>query len=297
MTSTEQKELIKHTIEELSDPSSYKSLFHQLNDDDSLPSIEALKHLVDLCRAVLFPGYFSNSRISMQTIQNHIGVNTEKLFAILKQEVHAGLCFADKRKSDCACSSLHDEAAYIAAKFISMLPEIRKTLATDIDATYQNDPAAQNLGEVIFCYPGIRAIVNYRIAHALYTLSVPYIPRIISEMAHSETGIDIHPAAQIGSYFSIDHGTGIVIGQTSIIGNHVRLYQGVSLAGQPDSAIINRHSDQRRHPLLEDYVTVYSNASLLGNITIGKGATIYGNVWVSEDVAPSSEIKQNVKTI
>ena len=154
-------------------------------------------------------------------------------------------------------------------------------VATDAEATFDGDPAATNLREVIFCYPGLRAIANYRVAHCLFQLGVPYIPRMITEMAHRETGIDIHPGAVIGHHFSIDHGTGTVIGETSEIGNHVRIFQGVSLAGAklgPD-ANGNTIRGVRRHPVLADHVTVYSNSTLIGRIHVGEGATVCGNSY------------------
>ena len=159
---------------------------------------------------------------------------------------------------------------------------------------FDSDPAAQNPGEIIFCYPGFRAICNYRIAHKLYQLAVPFIPRMITEMAQSETGIDIHPGATIGHHFSIDHGTGTVIGETSVIGNHVRIFQGVSLAGAklPPDEKGNTIRGIARHPVLGDQVTVYSNATLIGKIPIGEGATICGNVWVAEDVPAGATVSQ-----
>ena len=174
------------------------------------------------------------------------------------------------------------------------MPEIRSQLETDVIAAYDGDPAAVSLGEVISCYPTIKALTNYRVAHELYRMNVPLIPRIITEMAHSETGIDIHPGAQIGRYFTIDHGTGVVIGATCIIGEHVKLYQGVTLGAKsfPLDEEGNPIKGIPRHPIIEDNVIVYSNATILGRITIGKGATIGGNVWVTEDVPAGSRIIQ-----
>ena len=191
-----------------------------------------------------------------------------------------------------------EEAALLAAKFISHLPAMRRILATDVEAAYNGDPAAHSFGEVISCYPAIRAISNYRIAHELLRLGVPLIPRIISEMAHSETGIDIHPGAEIGTHFTIDHGTGVVIGETCIIGNNVKLYQGVTLGaksfpldqdGKPIKGI-------PRHPILEDNVIVYSNATILGRIVIGRDATVGGNIWVTEDVPAGARIVQTKRS-
>ena len=171
---------------------------------------------------------------------------------------------------------------------------MRRVLATDVAAAYNGDPAAHSFGEVISCYPAIRAISNYRIAHELLRLGVPLIPRIITEMAHSETGIDIHPGAVIGSHFTIDHGTGVVIGETCIIGNNVKLYQGVTLGAKsfPLDADGKPIKGIPRHPILEDNVIVYSNATILGRITIGQGATVGGNIWVTENVPPGARIVQ-----
>ena len=171
---------------------------------------------------------------------------------------------------------------------------MRRILATDVEAAYNGDPAAKSYGEVIFCYPAIKAISNYRIAHELLELGVPLIPRMITEMAHSETGIDIHPGAKIGSHFTIDHGTGVVIGATSSIGNNVKLYQGVSLGAKsfPLDADGKPIKGIPRHPILEDNVIVYSNATILGRITIGRDATVGGNIWVTENIPAGAKIVQ-----
>ena len=167
-------------------------------------------------------------------------------------------------------------------------------LATDVEAAYNGDPAAESYGEIISCYPIIKALSNYRIAHELLLLGVPLIPRIITEMAHSETGIDIHPAARIGHHFTIDHGTGVVIGATCIIGNHVKLYQGVTLGAKSFPLDDDGHPIKGipRHPILEDDVIVYSNATILGRITVGRSATVGGNIWVTEDVPAGARLVQ-----
>lgn len=290
--------VLNETVEKLSDECSYKQLFHAYRDEEALPSGEVLEEIIDLCRAILFPGYYGNVRISTQTIRFHTGVNIEKLHELLSRQIYAGLCLADTSCTSCAEELIFSQAEKLSEAFISTLPEMRCLLATDAEAAYNGDPAAQNINEVIFCYPGFRAIGNYRIAHQLYKLGVPFIPRMITEMAHSETGIDIHPGAQIGHYFSIDHGTGTVIGETSVIGNNVRIFQGVSLAGEklPPDENGNAIRGVPRHPILEDNVTVYSNATLLGKIRVGKGATICGNVWITGDVPPGAVITQNKVT-
>lgn len=290
--------VLNETVEKLSDECSYKQLFHAYRDEEALPSGEVLEEIIDLCRAILFPGYYGNARISTQTIRFHTGVNIEKLHELLSRQIYAGLCLADTSCTSCAEELIFSQAEKLSEAFISTLPEMRCLLATDAEAAYNGDPAAQNINEVIFCYPGFRAIGNYRIAHQLYKLGVPFIPRMITEMAHSETGIDIHPGAQIGHYFSIDHGTGTVIGETSVIGNNVRIFQGVSLAGEklPPDENGNAIRGVPRHPILEDNVTVYSNATLLGKIRVSKGATICGNVWITGDVPPGAVITQNKVT-
>ena len=288
---------LTQAVSELSDKHSYEGLFHQYKDGDPLPSGKSLRRIVELSREILFPGYFGNSTVHRRTINYHIGVNVEELFGLLTEQIQAGLCFGlENTPSDNVIKKIpdRDTAASIAARFISKLPEIRRILATDVEAAYYGDPAATCFGEIICCYPIIRAITNYRIAHELYMLNVPLIPRIITEMAHSETGIDIHPGAQIGHHFTIDHGTGVVIGATCIIGNNVMLYQGVTLGAKsfPLDENGNPIKGIARHPILEDDVIVYSNATILGRITIGKGATIGGNIWVTESVPAGSRIVQ-----
>ncbi len=288
--------ILTHAVDELSESESYKGLFQQHTDGNPLPSAQALRDIIELARAIIFPGFFGNSTVNSRTVGYHIGVNVERLYDLLTGQILAGLCFVGdgESKSECCTENQREEAAHLSAQFISRLPELRRLLATDVEAAYNGDPAAQSFGEVISCYPAIRAISNYRIAHCLLELGVPLIPRIITEMAHSETGIDIHPGARIGSHFTIDHGTGVVIGETCIIGNNVKLYQGVTLGaksfpldeeGKPIKGI-------PRHPILEDDVIVYSNATILGRITIGRGATVGGNIWVTENVDPGARITQ-----
>lgn len=279
---------LAQVVRELTTPEPTDALLYHHDDGSPLPSLSALNEIISLCRAILFPGYFGYSGISSHTIAYHTGVNVESLYHKLTEQIKAGLCFSEGNK----CSRA--EAENISSRFVSRLPHLRRLLATDVIAAYEGDPAATSYGEVISCYPAIRAISNYRIAHELYLLGVPLIPRIITELAHSETGIDIHPAATIGSHFTIDHGTGVVIGATSILGNHVKLYQGVTLGAKsfPLDAQGNPIKGIDRHPILEDNVIVYSNSTILGRITIGHDAIIGGNVWVTEDVAPGTKVMQ-----
>ena len=187
------------------------------------------------------------------------------------------------------------ESKQVVSVFVEFLPELRRVLMTDIEAAYYGDPAAKSFAEIILCYPAVRAISNHRIAHKLLEQGVPMIPRMISEMAHSETGIDIHPGATIGERFSIDHGTGVVIGETAIIGDNVKIYQGVTLGAKSFELdeFGNPVKDVPRHPILEDDVIVYANATILGRVTIGKGAVIGGNIWVTSDVERGAKVVQS----
>lgn len=286
--------LLAQTVTELSEDSSLKGLFHEHQDGDPLPSGKVLHEIIELCRAILFPGFYGKSTVNHHTITYHIGVNIERLYNLLTEQIHAGLCFDAKETGDCACDTKREKAIDLAGQFISRLPALREALATDVEAAYNGDPAAESYGEIISCYPIIKALSNYRIAHELLLLGVPLIPRIITEMAHSETGIDIHPAARIGHHFTIDHGTGVVIGATCIIGNHVKLYQGVTLGAKSFPLDDDGHPIKGipRHPILEDDVIVYSNATILGRITVGRGATVGGNIWVTEDVPAGARLVQ-----
>jgi serine O-acetyltransferase len=286
--------IIQETVERLAEYHSYKSICHQYREGEPLPSVKALGEVIDLVRAIVFPGFFGNSNISQRNIHYYLGVNVDQLFNHLYEQILAGYCFDCKDDTGKSLERHRQRAKENADEFIAFLPELRAIMITDVEAAYLGDPAAHSHGEVIFCYPTIKAITNYRIAHQLHSMGVPLIPRIITELAHSETGIDIHPGAVIGKYFTIDHGTGVVIGATSILGDHVKLYQGVTLGAKsfPLDENGNPIKDIPRHPILEDGVIVYSNATILGRITIGQGATIGGNIWVTEDVPAGARMIQ-----
>ena len=286
--------ILKNIISELSEEESYKSVCHRCNTEQPMPSIDSTSKIVELTRHVIFPGYFGNTPTRSGSIQYYIGTNIEQLYELLRHQIYAGLCFEDCETDDETTSGKKIEAASLAVAFMEQLPSIRKSLSTDVEAAYLGDPAAHSHSEVIFCYPAIKAIVNYRVAHALSNLNVPIIPRLITEMAHSETGIDINPEAQIGDYFAIDHGTGVVIGSTTIIGNNVKIYQGVTLGAKsfPLDSDGNPIKGIPRHPIVEDNVIIYAQATILGRITIGANSVIGGNVWVTNDVPPNSKIVQ-----
>lgn len=253
------------------------------------PSVDALKEIVRLAKTIVFPDFVDMRRNSRTMRSYLVGTSLEKLYSSLSREiVHAIRFSADRTERDA-----DNEARGLALRFIDMLPEIRRFLYTDVEAMYDNDPAVDNYAEVILCYPVVQAMVNYRLAHALLTLGIPVIPRILTELAHSLTGIDIHPGAAIGEYFAIDHGTGVVIGETCVIGSHVTLYQGVTLGAKNFTLDSHGHPvNIPRHPIIEDNVTVYSNSTILGRITVGRGSVIGGNVWLTYSVPPGSRILQ-----
>ena len=255
-----------------------------------LPSVEDVKCIVSLIKSIVFTDYFHKRQPDEELSAYQIGVSMAELYRLLRQQIARGLQFCEEcQEGDVLC-----KGEEMALQFIDSLPEIKRLLYTDIQAMFDNDPAAQTYGEVIFCYPVVNTMTHYRVAHKLHEMQVPVIPRIITEQAHSKTGIDIHPGAQIGEYFSIDHGTGVVIGETCIIGNHVTLYQGVTLGAKSF-----KYDEQGnmlnvpRHPIIEDNVTVYSNASILGRITIGHDSVIGGNIWLTHSVPAYSRILQS----
>lgn len=235
------------------------------------PSVSQLKRLMELVGYVIFPDY---SDVPSWTNGN------EAIHAVLADQLSTITTITEPDK--------------MADDFVQALPEIARLLHTDALAVMHNDPAVKSMQEVILCYPVVKVMVHYRTAHQLHLQGVPIIPRVITEMAHSATGIDIHPAAQIGEHFCIDHGTGVVIGATSVIGNHVMLYQGVTLGAKNFSYDANGVPiDMPRHPILEDHVTVYSNTSILGRVRIGHHTIVGGNVWLTHDVPPHSRVLQS----
>ncbi|MDR1594717.1 MAG: serine acetyltransferase [Prevotellaceae bacterium] len=254
-----------------------------------LPNVNRIEEIVNLLKSILFSGFFGDAEINDDNRKYYTVQYIEKLYALLNEQIYTSICFPNSNNPD----DMEKLSSELTATFIGKLPEIKRMLSTDVKAVYDGDPAATNHEEVIFCYPAIRAMINYRVAHELLIMGIPVLPRIITELAHSSTGIDIHPGAKIGEYFSIDHGTGIVIGETCIIGNHVRLYQGVTLGAKgfklDDKGI---PLNVPRHPILEDYVIVYSNSTILGRITIGHHTIIGGNIWQVNSVPPYSRIIQ-----
>lgn len=256
-------------------------------------SSRELEKMMELVKYVVFPEYsdipaWTDGRMAIHSIL------LEQLPTVMKSDARTAMSADAQTAMKANAPVMGTDVETIASAFVDSLDEIGRLLHTDVQAVAHNDPAVQDLGEVVLCYPLVKVMLHYRSAHRLYELGVPRIPRILTEMAHSATGIDIHPAAQIGEYFAIDHGTGVVIGATSIIGNHVMLYQGVTLGAKSFSYDAEGHPvDKPRHPILEDNVTVYSNTSILGRVTIGHDTIVGGNIWLTHDVPPCSVIKQS----
>ncbi len=259
-----------------------------------LPSYEVVISICEDLKEILYPGYRRREGLHRGNVVYHVG----DLIDGLHDKLTTQICRALRHEAGASCDQdeEHDFEALGQAKtllFLGKLPELRATLAKDVQAAYDGDPACKNLDEVIFCYPGLEAVTVFRLAHLLYELEIPFIPRMMTEWAHRRTGIDIHPGATIGEYFFIDHGTGVVIGETCEIGRHVKLYQGVTLGALsfPTDGEGNVVRGQKRHPTIEDRVVVYAQATILGGRTvIGTEAVIASNVWLTRSVAPRTTV-------
>jgi len=283
--------VLTDVVGRLCTPSSYQKFACRQLAGSPMPSLAVLEEVMMRLKAVLFPGYYGDPEITPDTLSYHTGAHLDLVFRKLADQIKRGFCFICLDQGR-ACTGCDEQAIIKATAFLESIPSIREKLVLDVQAAFEGDPAAKSPGETIFCYPSITALIHQRVAHELYTRGVDIIPRIITEMAHSATGIDIHPGAQIGKGFFIDHGTGVVIGETCVIGDNVRLYQGVTLGAKsfPKDPQGNPVKGLPRHPIVEDDVTIYSGATLLGRITIGKGAVIGANVWVTQDVPPGGRV-------
>ncbi|MGZ4977362.1 MAG: serine O-acetyltransferase EpsC [Methylobacter sp.] len=264
---------------------------HRRDRPPKLPSRKELQVILDGLGAVLFPNRLGLPDLNDEGIDYFVGHTLDTLLRELYKQIRRELQFI---LGHVAVDDTYQQAVAITREFAARLPEVRVLLDSDIQAAYEGDPAARSSDEVLVCYPGITAIIHHRLAHVLYQLGAPLVARIISELAHSATGIDIHPGAQIGESFFIDHGTGVVIGETAVIGRHVRVYQAVTLGAKrfqkDENGILVKGN--ARHPIVEDDVVIYAGATILGRITIGRGSTIGGNVWLTHSVPPGSNITQ-----
>lgn len=264
----------------------------RLNLPPKLPSKKVLKQIIDNLAAVLFPNRLGLPEIDDEGIDYFVGRTLDSVLGQLNRQIALELRFiAEQKRQE---NDAQAKSNQITREFAASLPMIRILIDSDIQAAYEGDPAASSPDEVLVCYPGITAMIHHRFAHQLYQLGAPLVARIITEIAHSATGIDIHPGAQIAESFFIDHGTGVVIGETAIIGRHVRVYQAVTLGAKrfakDENGILVKGN--ARHPIVEDDVVIYAGATILGRITIGKGTTIGGNVWLTHSVPPGSHVNQ-----
>ena len=260
--------------------------------ESSLPSKSNVIEILEGLREILFPGYYSSEQFCWDNIQYFVGSKIDDLFIKLSAEISKSIRHECKEDGH-ICIECRDKAEKCVTDFFGNIPMLRDLLAEDVNAAYDGDPAAKSLDEIIFSYPGMLAVTTYRIAHELHVQGIPLIPRIMTEYAHGATGIDIHPGAVIGRSFFIDHGTGVVIGETTEIGDRVRLYQGVTLGALsvPKDSDGTSMRGRKRHPTIEDDVTIYAGATILGGETvIGKGSIIGGNVWIVEPVPPGTTV-------
>jgi serine O-acetyltransferase len=285
---TKQKlpKIAEQVIESCQDPDTYTHI-----DAEPIHSENYVLDILDKFREILFPGYFTREKLDPVSLRYSLGKAVTTLYDMLAVQVSHNIRH-DCLRYDLPCSECDERGQYIALAVLEQIPAIRRMLATDVQAAYDGDPAAKSHDEIVFSYPGLHAILVYRVAHILYSLEVPLLPRIMTEHAHSVTGIDIHPGATIGERFVIDHGTGVVIGETTQIGNNVRIYQGVTLGAlslPKDAGRLLR--GKKRHPTIEDDVIIYSGATILGGETvIGTRSVIGGNVWITESVPPDTTV-------
>lgn len=285
------RQIISDTVDRLLAAESLRQVGVSAGEDAALPSQPAVDEIIDLVRSIIFPGHFGRHITPRQNPMYWLGTTVDRLGEVLSAQIAAALNMLDNDGVDPVTRSRCDG---ITTDFISSLPEVREALALDAEAIYLGDPAAVSVDEVICSYPAIRAITNYRVANRLYRLGVPVLPRMICERAHRETGIDIHPGATIGNAFMIDHGTGVVIGETAVIGDNVKLYQGVTLGARsfPTDEGGNPVKGLPRHPVIGNNVIIYANSTILGRITIGSDSVIGGNIWITSDVEPGSIVLQ-----
>ncbi|WP_077002629.1 serine O-acetyltransferase EpsC [Variovorax sp. KK3] len=257
------------------------------------PSREALAGIVESLKGALFPMRLGPQDLHHENEDFYVGHTLDAALQGLLTQARLELNFSARHAAPLA-EAIDEQAALAVRAFGAALPGLRRLLDTDVLAAYQGDPAARSVDEVLLCYPGVLAMIHHRLAHQLYTLGLPLLARIVAELAHSQTGIDIHPGATIGPGFFIDHGTGVVIGETAVIGQGVRVYQAVTLGAKrfPTDDTGHLQKGLPRHPVVQDDVVIYAGATILGRVTLGKGATIGGNVWVTDDVAPGASVTQ-----
>lgn len=275
-------------VKELRNPSRTLATGKVLSVRRELPSHDALVTIARSLRSVLFPAHFGPSDLTEEGLEYFVGHTLDATLLALHEQVRRALSYAEHT------GARKEHATEVVHAFAQRLPHVRALLDSDARAAFEGDPAATSIDEAIFCYPGVAAITLHRLAHELYRLDVPLIPRIVAEIAHADTGVDLHPGAEIGASFFIDHGTGVVVGETTRIGERVRLYQGVTLGAKSFPLDDDGHptKGELRHPIVEDDVVIYAGATVLGRIRIGAGSSIGGNVWLTRSVPPHSRVTQ-----
>lgn len=289
-STTQIREKIPDIVEELVKSCNGERCFDHIGPEP-LPSPDAVVDIIQRANRILYPGYFLRTRVDAVNLKYYLGQEATAFFELLSEQITWAIRH-DCLRHNMPCTHCEERGHEMAISFMHTLPQLRAVLATDVRAAFDGDPAAKSYDEIIFSYPGLAAITAYRVAHQLFHLGVPLIPRIMSEYAHSLTGIDIHPGAHIDESFFIDHGTGVVIGETTEIGKRVRIYQGVTLGALslPRDAV-DQLRDQKRHPTIEDDVIIYSGATILGGETvIGARSVIGGNVWITDSVPPDTKV-------
>jgi serine O-acetyltransferase len=265
---------------------------HNLDQERRLPSTELTIRILETIIEVLYPGLFGNQHLTRSNVAYHVGALLDDIAEDLREQILLAIRYECTRK-DAGCEHCETAARETVEAFIATLPRVRRQLSLDIQAAFDGDPAAKSFEEIVLSYPGLKAVTVYRIAHELWVLEVPLLPRIMTEHAHRSTGIDIHPGARIGKSFFIDHGTGVVIGETTRIGNNVKIYQGVTLGAlsfpKDERGLVVR--GRKRHPTIGDGVVIYAGATILGgDAVIGKGSVIGGNTWVVHAIPPYSKV-------
>ncbi len=289
---------LKAVVEALRESREVRHSVRHLGRVRELPAMATIADVVEDLRAALFPTHFASADLTDDSIDFFVGDTLNVALTQLSEQVRRGLLFdhppAENGAAPAGSADSAQQAARITRGFAQELPAIRALIVSDLHAAFEGDPAATSISEILLCYPGTKAIMLYRFAHALYMQGAPLIARLISEIAHARTGCEIHPGAKIGASFFIDHGTGVVIGGTSIVGERVRLYQGVTLGAKsfPADADGKLIKGVPRHPIVEDDVVIYAGATILGRITVGRGSVIGGNVWLTHSIAPDSNLSQ-----
>ncbi len=284
------KDSIGNVAEKLAANYKEQGIF-EMGIGERVPKKSEIIDLVKELQRVMFPGYFGTENTAYVSLDNFAGCSLASIYEKMNKQIRTALAYTVEKKDE---QDIRDKAETLTRTFLERLPRIQEMLWKDVEAEYDGDPAANSKEEIIFCYPGMFAIFVYRIAHELYELQIPFIPRIMTEYAHGETGIDINPGAKIGEYFFIDHGTGIVIGETTVIGNHVKIYQGVTL-GALSTQKGQGLSGVKRHPTIEDNVVIYANTTILGGETVvGQNSVVAGNTFVVSSIPRDTKVSAHI---